>query len=228
MNIVFIPYRDRKEHLNYFLKNTAPLLKKYLNNLKIVIIEQNVGKAFNRGKLLNTGYKEYEQNIEYLFHHDIDTIPHEEIIKQLYTIKNETILRLNVGHNECLGGVIKFPKSLMIKINGFPNTIWGWGIEDRALYWRAKIMGINMSQIYNIHGGGTTSKFLILPHKTNAYTYSNEKKKISEIWCCKYLNTLTANQRNTLVINDGLNTVDYKIIKKEVLNDYIEKIVVDI
>ena len=221
MNIVFIPYRDRREHLDYFLKNTAPLLKKYLNNLKIVIIEQNVGKAFNRGKLLNTGYKEYEQNIEYLFHHDIDTIPHEEI--------NETILRLSVAHIESLGGVIKIPKSLMIKINGFPNTIWGWGIEDRALYWRVKIMGINMSQIYNIHGKGeTTSKFQILPHKANAHTYSNEKKKISEIWRYKYLNTLTANQKNTLVINDGLNTVDYKIIKKESLNDYIEKIVVDI
>lgn len=93
MNVVFVPYRDRKKHFRYFSKNTVPLLKKYLNNLKIVIIEQTFEKDFNRGKLLNIGCKEYKQYTEHLFRHDIDNIPCEEIIKQFYTIKNNTILR---------------------------------------------------------------------------------------------------------------------------------------
>ena len=41
MNIILIPYRDRQDHLNYFIKNTLPILQKYLNPLKIIIIEQN-------------------------------------------------------------------------------------------------------------------------------------------------------------------------------------------
>ncbi len=39
-NIILIPYRKRETHLKYFIENTVPLLKKHLENLKIVIIEQ--------------------------------------------------------------------------------------------------------------------------------------------------------------------------------------------
>ena len=59
MNIIIIPYRNRESHLKYFLNNTFPLLKKHLKELKVVIIEQTNDKLFNRGKLLNIGYKLY-------------------------------------------------------------------------------------------------------------------------------------------------------------------------
>ena len=54
-NIILIPYRNRKKHLEYFLKSSAPLLKKY-TRFKILIIQQTPGKLFNNGKLLNVGF----------------------------------------------------------------------------------------------------------------------------------------------------------------------------
>ena len=39
-NIIAIPFRNRDRHLDYFIKNTVPLIEKYLPNTKVVVIEQ--------------------------------------------------------------------------------------------------------------------------------------------------------------------------------------------
>ena len=46
-NIIAIPYRNRVEHLDYFIKNTVPLVQEYLPNTKVVVVEQSEGKLFN-------------------------------------------------------------------------------------------------------------------------------------------------------------------------------------
>ena len=51
-NVIIIPYRDREKHLEYFIENSVPLIEKYLPNTKILVVEQNIGKLFNRGMLL--------------------------------------------------------------------------------------------------------------------------------------------------------------------------------
>ena len=61
-NIILIPYRNRERHLKYFIDNSVPLIEKYLPNTKVVVIEQEEGKEFNRGCVLNVGFKEYENN----------------------------------------------------------------------------------------------------------------------------------------------------------------------
>ena len=43
-NIIIIPYRDRKEQLDYFIKDSVPLIQQYLPNSKVVTIEQTEGK----------------------------------------------------------------------------------------------------------------------------------------------------------------------------------------
>ena len=54
---VIVPYRDRKSHLDEFIKH----IKEYLNDKGIIyeifIIEQDTAKLFNRGMLLNIGFK---------------------------------------------------------------------------------------------------------------------------------------------------------------------------
>ncbi len=36
-NIIAIPFRNRDEHLDYFIKNTVPLIEEYLPNKYILI-----------------------------------------------------------------------------------------------------------------------------------------------------------------------------------------------
>ena len=67
-NVVIIPYRKREKHLKYFKDNTVPLLKKYIPNGKVIIVEQDNNNLFNRGCILNIGIKEYENKSKYYIH----------------------------------------------------------------------------------------------------------------------------------------------------------------
>ncbi len=67
-NVILIPYRNRKEHLTYFLEHSWILIKEHLPNSKLVIIEQDEGNLFNRGKVLNVGFKEYLDKTNYFLH----------------------------------------------------------------------------------------------------------------------------------------------------------------
>ena len=39
-NIIIIPFRNRDEHLEYYIKNAVPLIQEYLPNSKVVVVEQ--------------------------------------------------------------------------------------------------------------------------------------------------------------------------------------------
>ena len=48
MNVLIIPYRNRKPHLDYFLQNTLPLLNKNMEKVEVIVVEQGEGTLFNR------------------------------------------------------------------------------------------------------------------------------------------------------------------------------------
>ena len=171
-NVILIPYRNREENLNYFLNNSWGLIKANVNNVKLVIIQQEDGKQFNRGKLLNVGFKEYLNKTRYFITHDVDINPTKLSIKFYNT--HHDIFVIMSAHKESFGGIVKFKNEVIIDINGFPNNIWGWGIEDRAIFFRSCIKKINY--IFNTFEN-KTKNFNILKHKSNAETYKNEKKK---------------------------------------------------
>jgi len=52
---IIVPYRDREQQLKRFLSH----MKEYIKDIdyEIFIVEQADDKPFNRGKLLNAGYK---------------------------------------------------------------------------------------------------------------------------------------------------------------------------
>jgi hypothetical protein len=221
-NIIIIPYRNRKEHLETFIKNVIPLFDKYLKPYKLVIVEQEEGKLFNRGKLLNIGFNEYKDKSEFFFTHDVDIIPNENCVKELYNKNEYDVIRIFNGHNTSLGGIIKFSRDSFLNVNGLPNHIWGWGIEDRALYYRYIIMNKILSPNYT-----NVINFNILYHTSNVHNYTNEKLAISnkedEIFNCNDKNI----QLNH-IMSSGLNNLDYKILNRYTVNENIELIKVSI
>ena len=139
-NLIVIPYRDRKSHLEYYLQHTLPLLQKHLSSFHIIIVEQDdTTKLFNRGKLINVAAIEYKDTAKYLITQDVDTIPNEFAIRNFYSaqMNNNQIHSFFSAHSSSLGGIVKIPMSSFHSINGFPNYIWGWGIEDRVLFYRS-------------------------------------------------------------------------------------------
>jgi len=220
-NIIAIPFRNRDVHLEYFIKNTVPLLQEHLPNTKVVVIEQNEGKLFNRGMLLNVAFKEYENETDYFFTHDVDMNPSLEIIKYIYTKEDIEMFRIRFLHDTCLGGIIKVKHDIIFDINGFPNNIWGGGIEDRALYYRCCMKNINITNNNN-------QSFNVMPHISNVEQYTGEKKKISDMWSSDYINKLDDKQKNEMIMSSGLNNLEYTILERKMIHDIIEVIKVEI
>lgn len=227
-NIVVIPYRNRESQLKHFIKNTIPLFKEFLPNSRVVIVEQGNHKLFNRGKLLNVGFKEYEDKAKYFITNDIDTCPKENFIKNVYAenISNNTISGIICSVCSTLGGTIKINNSDIFKINGFPNNFWGWGSEDVALNLRALFFKMNIK-----YG-----------NKCNSDTYQNNKdyelfnnikdrNKVnnnSNYSIIQNMRKQSKIKHQEFILSSGLNNLDYIILEKKEIDDYLEILIVDI
>jgi len=220
-NIIAIPFRDRDAHLKHFIKNTVPLIEEHLPNTKVVVVEQNKGKLFNRGAILNVAFKEYQNKTKYFFTHDVDIIPTLDKVKTIYTREDIDVFRIKSAHNTSLGGIIKVKHDVIFDINGFPNNIWGWGIEDRALYFRTLIKNINIKSNNN-------ESFKTLQHRPNNIRYTGEKKRISDMWRKHYIDSLDDKQKEDMVMNSGLNNLEYTILERKMIHDIVELIKVQI
>ena len=102
---------------------------------------------FNRGKLLNVGFKENLDKTKYFITHDVDVNPFHDTVKNLYTDNvNEKVKGIFTSQHNTLGGVVKISSDNISKINGFPNECWGWGGEDKALQNRAEFNNLEIEK----------------------------------------------------------------------------------
>jgi hypothetical protein len=160
---IIVPYRDRYEHLQSFKKVIIPYLNERGIDFELIVIEQDDGKAFNRGKLLNVGFIYAKKSkCDYVVFHDVDMVPidvdysYSEVPIQMATdFTGETE---RVVFDEYFGGVTMFPVTMFEHINGYSNDYWGWGYEDTDLLYRCKINEIPLD-IKNIQmkGGNVAS-----------------------------------------------------------------------
>lgn len=197
-------------------------LKGFIANIKdveIIVVEQLGNKKFNRGKLLNIGFKESNEP-DFIITHDVDLIPSNKLIKEKYTLTNFDALRIYSAHEKSLGGIVKLSKNSFIKANGFPNNIWGWGIEDRALYYRYSILDLNIS---TNKFDDNLSEIYCIPHRKVWETYVGEKKEISDLE-----NTIFNESKKTdqllHIQKSGLNNLSYKVLGSNKINE-ITKII---
>ncbi len=216
--VIIIPYRKRERHLLYFIQNTVPLLKKHIPNGKVVVVEQDWNnKLFNRGYLLNIGVKEYENKTIHFMTHDVDLNPFEETILKYYVdpIPDNSIKGIYTSHWNTLGGIIKFQSKTFFLINGFPNTIWGWGQEDKALQSRAEFKKVNITKNI-LNNDPNTGKYLLRFNDVDDRIHYKGKS---------YYN-VKCNENE--LQSSGLNNLQYKIVARKQFNDYVEFIKVSI
>lgn len=143
---IVVPYRDRLQHLMGFL----PSMKTYLEIAKIdhefYIVEQEVGKPFNRGKLLNIGFLLAEPSCDYVVFHDVDMIPIEAdyswVDKPIHMATECSQFDYKLPYDGYFGGVTMFNRDDFRKTNGYNNEYWGWGAEDDDLRARCGVAGL--------------------------------------------------------------------------------------
>lgn len=166
---VIVPYRDRLSQLGVFKRTISNYLNKHKIDYNIFIVEQDGAKQFNRGMLLNIGFKyALEQKCDYVVFHDIDMQPlnvdYSYADKPLHLSTNFTYENDEKERDifeEYFGGVTMFPVKDFEKINGYSNKYWGWGYEDDDLLFRCKENGVDLNtlKIKNLGRNGKSLKF---------------------------------------------------------------------
>jgi len=207
---IIVPFREEQNtkvritHLKQFVKHMNIFFNKKNIQYGIFVIHQpSYSKRFNRGKLLNIGYK-VAKKYNIIVTHDVDMLPDDYLLNFYLHIPKYPVHIAYPGsavqytYDKYFGGINIYSRKHYKQLNGFPNDFWGWGGEDDALYDRVAIN--NLIIIRPIHG-----KITVLSHRnlkddkqqTNLYKWEN---RINNIKTWK---------------TNGLKDLSYKIIKKQ-------------
>jgi hypothetical protein len=226
-NIILIPYRNRKRHLDYFIEHSVPLIKEHLPNSKVVVIEQDGTELFNRGKILNVGFKEYQHDTQYFITHDVDINPTKLFVNEKYNsnVTDNEVLGLFTSVCNTLGGIIKLTSNTIFKINGFPNDCWGWGGEDMALQRRSEFYNIK-KHTFLLNDKSDKSKYMLRFDDINDSQKMNNSKHVNE-HSIKF-SRMDHNEKLNHILNSGLNNIKYNIMERYYVQDIVELIKVKI
>jgi hypothetical protein len=224
---IIIPFRDlegkkRTNQLSQLVYYMSTYLKN--NDYKIFVIEQsNDGNKFNRGQLLNIGFKyaEKEGYTNFIFH-DVDLLPSEEL--QEYYIKTPTKEPVHIAavwdrynqNPKYFGGIVSFNSSMFNTINGYPNNFWGWGGEDDELYKRTK----KFFNIYKPEKGKITDLEDLTLQQKLEYLKENDLKFMQK-------QEALAEHEKTWNIN-GLNSLKFKEISDTSCGNNCKQILVEL
>lgn len=194
---LIIPYRNREEHLKKFIPHIQKFLKDFPYHL--FIVEQTSEKPFNRGKLLNIGFKLAKSTCDYVCFHDVDMLP----VTADYSFPEQpTHLATQVGqfafempYPTYFGGVTLFNVTDFEKVNGFCNQYWVWGSEDDDLRARCENVGLKIVS--------RTGTYISLPHPVNPQSdplvLANRERQKEFI------------SGNIQLQEDGLKTLQYEL-----------------
>lgn len=138
---VVIPYRDREQHLRQLMPALLEKLREQQLEHRVLVVEQDSGGKFNRGRLLNVGMHYSADASDYYCLHDVDAVP----IVANYACPSQPLRLVNeiVGsdsksrHNDYyFSGAVSVRKDQVWAANGYSNEYWGWGKEDDDFFFR--------------------------------------------------------------------------------------------
>ncbi|NXY48983.1 B4GT1 galactosyltransferase, partial [Ceuthmochares aereus] len=215
---IIIPFRNREEHLKYWLYYLHPILQRQQLDYGIYVINQDGEEEFNRAKLLNIGFAEALKEYDYdcFVFSDVDLIPMDDRnTYKCYSQPRHLSVSMDkfgfrLPYNQYFGGVSALSKEQFTKINGFPNNYWGWGGEDDDIYNRLVFKGMGISRPDAVIG-----KCRMIRHSRDRKNEPNPER-FDRI----------ARTRETMS-SDGLNSLSYKVLRTEKYPLYT-KITVDI
>ncbi len=190
---IIVSYRDRAQHLRKFL----PYMKARFKNADIFIVEQEPGKPFNRGKLLNIGILE-AGDYPYFALHDVDMLP----VQANYSapVGGPTLLATKASqfgykmpYPEYFSGVILLTKEDLFLCNGYHNEFWGWAAEDNHFRDRVLNVGLKIQQ--------RDCTFNSLPHERHI----NQKlyQRNCDLW------------KRGPQLENGLTNCEYKVLSRK-------------
>lgn len=208
---IVIPYRNRDEHLRYFLEYMHKILQRQELEYQIFVINQVGNDPFNRAKLLNVGFIEALKLYDWdcFVFHDVDLVLEND--KLLYRCPelprhmSVAVDKFNyrLPYFSIFGGITSLSTDHMVALNGYSNQYWGWGGEDDDMYQRIKWANYKISRPQP-----KLARYKMIKHV-------NEKK-----------NAPNMNRFNLLkhvldrMPTDGVNSLNYKVESVDLLETH--------
>ncbi|XP_048218377.1 beta-1,4-galactosyltransferase 1 [Perognathus longimembris pacificus] len=200
---IIIPFRNRQEHLKYWLYYLHPILQRQQLDYGIYVINQAGETMFNRAKLLNIGFKEALKDYDYncFVFSDVDLIPMDDhnTYRCFSQPRHISVAMDKFGFSlpyvQYFGGVSALSKQQFLTINGFPNNYWGWGGEDDDIFNRLVFKGMSISRPNALVG-----KCRMIRHSRDKKNEPNPQR-FDRI----------AHTKETMR-TDGLNSLTYKVL----------------
>jgi len=237
---IIVPYRDlhaaqkRAAHLHRFVPHMIQFLSQLkkdgrVSDFHIYIIEQSDDqRKFNRGKLLNIGFdmarKSGRKHDVFIFH-DVDLLPQDDLGTWYakFPVKPIHIARVwdRYSNNpKYFGGVVSFSSSDYKRINGYPNTFWGWGGEDDEMQKRLERLGIQFD---------SPDKGTLIDLEQMTLTEKLNFLRENRAWKCM-VKWEVANEHEKTWKTNGLADLKYQVLEQQPLdpNKKSTKITVDV
>ncbi|RNA27689.1 Beta-1-4-N-acetylgalactosaminyltransferase bre-4 [Brachionus plicatilis] len=210
---IVVPYRDRIRNLKIFLRYVHPFLVQQNIYYGFFLIEPIGNLTFNKGIAMNAGFVESQKENDWdcFIFHDVDLLP--ESIHNIYSCDQRVPKLLSTSissfgysvdgyfKEKHFGGVTAFTREQFETINGFSNVYFGWGLEDDDARLRVLAKYPSVRRVD--------------PENGRYYANCHKQQKRNPNRFIQYLNS---RNRQT---KDGLNSLDYKIIKWEKSNLFI-------
>ena len=242
MVLIIVPLRNRLkqqqlfiDHFHRFMcqhESRSSSSRDHSFDWRVVFVEQSDdGQLFNRGKLLNIGYRIARSSklwrqcttgaahdrgmIEFvsIVTHDVDMLPVSpnrpmhyaptSEIRHLASAVDQYHRRL--PYEEYFGGVLSMPDEHWRKINGFPNDFWGWGSEDDMVYLRLYHLALPFGRL--------------VPQSLGRYEtikedhHADSKEKSLSLNQAKYgaFMALDARDKQAAMASNGFNTTQFQV-----------------
>ncbi|XP_072824684.1 beta-1,4-galactosyltransferase 3 isoform X5 [Vicugna pacos] len=157
---VVVPYCGQGRQLQQLLFHLHPFLQRQQLHYAVYVVNQVNNSPFNRGKLCNVGFWEamQEEDWDCVFFHDVNLLPEDDCNRYVCDVfpahVSVAIDKFNykLPYQGYLGGVFALRPIHYLRINGFPNTYWGWDQEDNEIAARVKLSGMLLSRPHLLFG----------------------------------------------------------------------------
>jgi len=204
---LIVPFRNRESHLPILLHQILPIFYRQNQHFRVFVIEQSQNYTFNRGKLMNVGYREALRSFPYtcFVFHDVDLIPENDEID--FSCENSpahlsvAIDKFNYKliYDELFGGAEMLTRDHFEHVNGFSNSFWMWGGEDDNLYQRVKKDGLTLKR-----QSEKTARYKMIQHDE-----SKDKTKVDQDKRYQFYKS-SLDHMDT----DGLSNLQYDVISR--------------
>ena len=202
---IIVPFKDRFEELLQLAPHIEAFLAQQGVRHEIWVVNQADRWRFNRAALINVGFKESNQDCDYIAMHDVDLLPKDPALLYTYPVSGplhiaSPDLHPKYDYPTFIGGILLISRKHYLQVDGMSNKYWGWALEDDEFFVRIRQANLPIERPKGVHSGRKGAF---------KHAHGNKKRMRDNMKCYNQRNMTRRRDRQT-----GLSNVLYRVSAK--------------